>query len=525
MTLTENNCTNDLQDKWPTLIVGAGTVGLFLAHELMKKGEKIVLIEAGGDTIQSFHSNEYKSIGHSLDGVSIGRTKGIGGTSNLWGGQLTEFIENDIDEKGALGQPLWPISWNEVNRYYLETYNKLGFSNSWKNNKEKLSSSEQEKYLELFYTRWIKQPNFKYHFLHELMNSNLVTIILNATVTNMFFTDRECYSIEIIKNGRKERIDEFKRLVLANGTIEICRLLLISLKSKNCPFMSNRWIGKYFQDHINLRVGQIIKPSRSFFERFSNIVRDGEKLQPKIRIRSNKEDNNYLGISGIFTFDSNVAHHIDNIKQFGKAILGQSKEKHRLIDLVKMFIKMTRAIPQIILIIYNYIKHNRIYIPYNSKVTLAIQAQQISIPESSISLSDDEYDDFGRPKVLVNWQIDGNEFNNIRDFCNKIREYLNENGFGNLQFTKWFEDECINHRGIWIKQIFDSYHQAGGAIMSNSNDYGVVDWNLKVHDTNNVFVCGACVLPTSSSGNTGLTALALTLRLAGYLTKKQEVKQ
>jgi len=512
-----NNNKSD-GNEHPIVIIGAGTIGLFLAHELMRRGERIIIIEAGGDTIQPFHSNEYENVGHSLSGISIGRTKGIGGTSNLWGGQLTEFIENDIDENGCYGQPKWLIAWDELNKYYQETYKKLGFKNDWNNNKQTLTETGQNEQLELFYTRWIKQPNFKFHFLDELRNSGLVTIIPKTIVTNLHFKNGGCDLIEIIKNGKKDNIEDFKCVILANGTIEICRLLLNSMQSDTCPYARNSWVGKYFQDHINLRVGQIINPSKTFFNRVSNVIQAGEKLQPKIRIRNSNNDENYLGISGIFTFDNNVAHHIDNIKQFSKAILGQSKEKLRVVELLKMMLKMTRAVPQIILIIYNYIKNNRIYVPYNSKVTLAIQAQQISNPDSNISLSTKDCDDYGRPKALVNWHIDGREFIKIRAFCDNVKKYLNENEYGDLEYEKWFETECSNPTGDWVNQVFDSYHQAGGAIMSESDEYGVVDKDLKIHKTRNAFVCGACALPTSSSGNTGLTALALAYRLADHLT-------
>ncbi len=514
----ENNSDQELTVAKPTVIIGAGTVGLLLAHALMKKGEKIVLIETGGDNIQAFNSNEYESIGHPLSGVSIGRTKGMGGTTNLWGGQLTEFIKNDIDEKNVLGQPSWPISWDELDPYYEAVYKELGLNSQWKDQTERLSSTAASQYLEIFHTRWLKQPNFKSHFLQDLVDSSLVKIMQQATVTNLSYEQNKCCSIEVNKQGNIEHLNNFKRVILANGTIEICRLLLISARSADCPYAANNFIGQFFQDHINLRVGQVTHPSKKFFGRFSNIIRNGEKFQPKIRINDDRPDKNFLGISGIFSFDSKVAHHLDNFKQFSKSILGRSQQKTGLKGKFKMFTKLIRATPQIVLIIYNYVKNNRIYVPFNSKVTLNIQAQQISNSNSGISLSPSEVDNMGRPKAIVNWQIDGREFINIRDYCLKVREHLDEHGWGHLQFEKWFDGECVHMDGSWKKQIFDSYHQAGGTIMSETFESGVVDRNLKIHETDNVYVCGASVMPTSSYANTTLTALALSLRLADQLS-------
>lgn len=506
-----------MTDRLPTVIVGAGTVGLFLAHELIQRGQKVILIEAGNDTIQSFKQNEYSSIGHAHNGVSIGRAKGIGGTSNLWGGQLAEFREADIDQKGAFGQPSWPLSWEELHKYYPATYKKLGFSTIEPPQTEKLLMDAHDEILEIFYTRWMKQPNFKYHFQKDLMSSDLLTFYRDTVVTNLKFENEKCISIEVNRNGLPEAVKGFSRVILANGTIEICRLLLISKKSENCPYKVNPWIGRYLQDHLNMVVGRIIGPSKTIFGRFANIIRNGEKLQPKIRMSTLKSNGKYIGISGFFAFESNVSHHLDNVKQFGKSLLGMSQQRVGVTGTLKMIWKLMQAMPQIIMIIYYYLKKNRIYVPFSSTITLTLQAQQISNVKSSITLSDGEMDDLRRPKAVVNWQIDGREFGEISNFCSAIDRYLMINGLGKLKLEKWFSQERVRQDGSWLNQVSDVYHQAGGTIMSESSDSGVVDKNLRMHNSSNIYVCGASVLPTSGYANTTLTVLALTLRLADHL--------
>ena len=509
-----------MEGSLPIVIIGAGTVGLLLAHELMQKGEKIILIEAGGDSFQPFNSNEYTNIGHGHNGVSMGRTRGMGGTTNLWGGQLAEFIPHDINAKQSMGQPAWPIAWEEFCGYYSAVYKKLGFSVSSPIASEKLASTAHQADLEIFYTRWLKQPNFKNHFLAELENSELVTIYKNTVVTNLHFQEKKCRSITVNKNGKTEEITEFGKIILTHGTIEICRLLLIAARSGDCPFAKNPWIGKYFQDHINVRVGRVTKASRSFFKRFSNIIMNGEKLQPKIRINNIPAGEAYLGICGIFSFDSKVSGHLDNFKQFSKAILSRSHQKAGFKDKLKLFGKVIRGTPQIMVLIYHYIKNNRIYVPFRSTVSLNLQTQQVSIEGSNISLAENDYDPIGRPKAIINWQIDGREFASISRFCFDVREYLSSNGLGNLEFEKWFEEESAKPTGNWLKQVSDVYHQAGCTIMSDNSDTGVVNDDLKLHDTENLFVCGAAVMPTSSFANTTLTALALAMRLADHLKER-----
>ena len=152
------------------VVVGGGTMGLFLAHELMLRGKKIILIESGNEQAQSFDQDEFINLGHAHTGIAIGRAKGVGGTTNLWGGQLTQFLPIDIESKSNFGQPDWIISWEELNKYYSKAYKKLGFPEEVSDYVEKLETSFG-KTLEFFYTHWLKQPNFKNHFYKELKES------------------------------------------------------------------------------------------------------------------------------------------------------------------------------------------------------------------------------------------------------------------------------------------------------------------------------------------------------------------
>ena len=65
----------------------------------------------------------------------------------------------------------------------------------------------------------------------------------------------------------------------------------------------------------------------------------------------------------------------------------------------------------------------------------------------------------------------------------------------------------------------DGIHQSGTARIAKSPDLGVVDYNLKVFGTNNVYVCSGAVFPTSGQANTTFFMSVLAVRLANYLAK------
>jgi hypothetical protein len=230
----------------PIVIVGAGTAGLYLANQLVLKGKNVLLLEAGNMSISSFHGSEYKSVGHKNNGITIGRSKGIGGTSNLWGGQLAEFTEDEFKGSNSFNQPIWPFEWEELNEYYDLVYAALGLGVKRPNKSRLYESCEGENnYLEKFYSRWLRVPSFKKLYYDVLKESSQFKVICNAVLDSLEFNNDVCCSLTYIENGVKKKITDFESLVLANGTLEIVRSLLISAKKDNVPFKNNKLIGSY----------------------------------------------------------------------------------------------------------------------------------------------------------------------------------------------------------------------------------------------------------------------------------------
>lgn len=61
------------------------------------------------------------------------------------------------------------------------------------------------------------------------------------------------------------------------------------------------------------------------------------------------------------------------------------------------------------------------------------------------------------------------------------------------------------------------FHPAGGCRMSRQPAEGVVDSDCRVFGTDNLYVAGASVFPTSGAGNPTLTIVALSLRLGDHI--------
>jgi hypothetical protein len=491
------------------VIIGGGTCGLYLANALLEQGFAICIIESGDSNWRSFNHQEYSVHGQKHNGISIGRCIGFGGTSNLWGGQMIEFDECDFS-RTSFNQPNWPIEYAELEPYYLKVRDKLsiprfsnplGFRNYTHPNGE----------ITPIYTSWLSTTNFKSVFYDKIVANSSATILPSHTVHNIEFSEKKATVINSINNNTTYRISGFSKIILANGTIEISRLLL-NLKRTNLLLSNNQNIGSYFQDHIELELGEL-KPTKKFFKLFSNGYSNGKKYQVKLNYIS-KNTKETISLTGVFNFQNKMNDHFDLLKQFGKSLLGFTPEKKiKLREIPKIGYSLIKVLPQVTRIIFTYWKHNKIYVPFGGNVIVKVQAQQISKKSSNIELDDSKE---LLPKVKLNWQIDGREYYLIKDFAETLTNYFEEFNLGVFEKNDLFIklDHVPNQ---FYLNISDTYHASGGAIMGINENTSVVSSNCLVHNTENLFVCGPAVMPTSGSANTGLTMLALAERLVTHI--------
>ena len=90
---------NDITD---FLICGGGLLGIYLCAGLQKKfpNNKITVIERGSASWRMPGNDGINFSKQYNRSVTEGRAFGLGGTSNLWGGQLVKFDEIDFIRPG-----------------------------------------------------------------------------------------------------------------------------------------------------------------------------------------------------------------------------------------------------------------------------------------------------------------------------------------------------------------------------------------------------------------------------------------
>ena len=503
-----------------TVIIGSGAIGLYAASELAKRGKRVLVVESGGAHLGGFAADSYSSIGVPHDGISVARSRSLGGTTNLWGGQLVEFQPVDFEGRDWLPGSAWPVKYGEISPFYCKAYENLGLQREthdddavWKSVSEERPQIGGE--FEVFLTRWLKIPSFAILFAKQYETSEKFSVLTGYTVIGFEGSGERVTAVRVVDMAGKRHTIGGETFILAAGTIENSRLMLHALADESwpCPWRQNQNIGKYFLDHLGCKAATV-KPNdtRKFFDTFCTIWRNGHKYQPKFRLRNEiLAHDPILNIQGLFGFESSVSENLVYLKQFVKAAV-YSRKIENVGDVFKNVAACSRYL---VPLMWRYVRDHRVFVPSASKISLLLQAEQAPTAESCIRLDRSVTDANGMPRIILDWRLGGNEQASIAEFARRADAALQRAGLATLEIDPSLKTMDPN----FMVNVKDTYHQAGGTVMGASEQDGVVDRNLNVFGTANLYVGGASTFRTVSNANTTFTALAFTTRLVEHLCK------
>ena len=451
------------------VIIGSGPASISLALALEKKNKKSLIIEAGGWDYDEKDQHNFSGevIGHNYFPLNTTHMRYFGGTSNAWGGYCRPLDEIDFKD--------WPIYKSDLIEFEDEAKNILNIKNKFEN-KNILNSNFNISNLEQ------SDVNFSTKFKDIILNSSNIFLLLNTTLTEI----NGKKNVETIKIKSNNEIHELKilNLIVGCGGIENSRILLWSRFKSKSNFLQNLKIGNYWMEHPTGYVGHFIGD-----------INKVEKLK-------------YFGSNSHITPSNNFLkkNMINNLNfSFFKTPPHQNKYFRILDDFACLAPNFSKKFIESLPI------DSRLHCNYSILATV----EQKPNFNNRIELSSSIKDDFGIPKTKLYWNINN-------DFTNSIRVSLTELG-------KNFIDSDIGRIGIdnYVfknkvpDDIYGNYHHMGGTRISLDSSNGVVDKNLKVHNTNNLYVIGSSVFPSAGWVNPTFTIVQLSLRLSKYLTQNK----
>ncbi|GGY41866.1 GMC oxidoreductase [Parvularcula lutaonensis] len=480
-----------LSGPYDLCVAGTGPAGMTVALKVAAAGGRVLLLEGGGlgPTPESRAVYEGRNVGTVPYGhIETCRLRQFGGTSGHWAGRCAIFDRVDFEQRDIFDLPGWPISYDETYRHLDEA-------------KSILDIPDAELTLEPA-TPWAEGPfrigayamspptRFGVKYKAELEASGNIDCLYNANVTDLRLDENgERISAVVITgyDGREE-IVEAAEFVIAFGAMENARFLL-NANTQRTEGLGNQndMVGRTFMEHFNVDFGKVLTTDERFWSEF--VEEDGRTppLMPTVAKMQDADIGN-----GIITMISAAQQ-----RYYGR--LAPYREARRAII---CGVKPLRA----------RVQENDSSLTCKDEYFIGTLTEQVPNRESRILVDPDDRDQFGKPKLLLQYEVTDQDWKTIESHAFELGKLLAGKDIARLRVREGLLDRTIG--------VGAHCHHMGTTRMSDDAKDGVVDKDCRVHGIPNLYMAGASVFPTGGGVNPTLTLVSLAVRLGEHLNAK-----
>lgn len=516
--------TIPLNDSEAVVIIGSGAGGGTLAHELTRRGFKVVLLEAGKrQSTQTFsqvpgeafrqltwldtrtQSGDW-GVKRDFPGLPVWHCKTVGGTTVHWTAATPRLQPWELLAKSTYGNLPgtslidWPLSYDELETYYQRAEARMGVTR--RNGVPGLPASNNFK---VMYAAATKAGYKQVHTGHLAINSRafdgrgfciqqgfcvqgckmaakwstLYTEIPRAEATGNLDlrTESTACRIEHDDSGRvssvvyrdpqgREQRQKARIVCIAGNAIETTRLLLLSESSKFPHGLANSsgQVGRNYCHQITGFVWAIFdKPVYSWRgATIAGVIEDEARNDPS------------RGFVGGYRLEL-VTLDLPTFPLVGLPY-GWGRDFASIID------------------------------DYRNLSGMFINGEDLPRPENRITLNTEVKDAFGLPVANVHVDEHAND------------RALRKHAKG--QMTKMYQ--ALGAKRIVLGPVPPATHNLCTARMSSRPEDGVTDRWGQTHEIKNLFISDGSVLSTPGCANPTLTIVALALRQAEFIAAESK---
>ncbi|HEX3954679.1 MAG TPA: GMC family oxidoreductase [Stellaceae bacterium] len=531
---------------FPVVVVGAGPAGIVLALELRRRGVDVVLLAGGLDGFDAnFQALADADIAdpatHSEMHYAVRRA--LGGTSLLWGGRCVPFDDIDFAARPQIGADGWPVDAAEIAPWYDQA---MAYLDAGANVFSVPLSPSPEPGDARFdrVERWSNGRNMRRLHAKALQEDSRLRVCLGAVATG-FDIDPASGRVTALRvadrDGQRRRVPA-RAFVLACGGLETTRLMLAARLDRPLLFGGTAGVlGRYYMGHIEGRIAEIVFTSALPDTEFAFAIDQGGRYFRR-RITIAAETQQRDGLLNLSAWPDNPplgdARHGSAILSLaclalatpglGALLAAEAIRRKHLkrgaLDvgghLANIFRDLPQATREAAKFLYGrFVAQPRIpgFFLLNKarRYTFLYHAEQAPNPASAVTLAE-QRDALGMPRLRIDLRFGEIDGQSVVASHRIIDAELRRTGLGRLEYA-YDENERVAQV---LAQATDGFHQIGTTRMSTVPAMGVVDRDLRVHGTPNLYVASSSVFPTSSQANPTLLLAAFSARLAAHLAER-----
>lgn len=508
-------------------IVGAGAAGLSLARRLVSRGHTVALVESGALDYEAETARlaAGSCVGEPYYALDDARLRLFGGTTAIWGGRCAELDEIDFERRDWVPFSGWPFDKATLAPWYEQAWASLGMRRPapGRSNGRQLGRVPQWLEGDFRIAWWMfdrKADRFGHAAQSDLLDRPEITVLLHATATELRLQAHGNGIDEIrIASLRGHRgCVRARHYVLAAGGLENPRLLLASHAQRGTGLgNAHDLVGRFFMEHPHARGGRLhTRASWSFLRAFGSTHSHGRAecaamLCPSQRLQHDRQILNTSFVPRLRPHPDSrpsMTHALYKaIKTRANPTLGARRVWHGTRTMVRWLKRSTDPLR-----------------PWMRLRTgagglyLSVRAEQAPNLDSRVFLSE-ERDALGMPRLVLDWRLSELDKRTVRLMAGALHTRLQDADIGSVALPEWLRtnDRRWEFDPLISRHAIGGYHHMGTTRMADSPRAGVVDRDGKVHGTDNLWIAGSSVFPTSGWANPTLTIIALSLRLAERL--------
>jgi choline dehydrogenase-like flavoprotein len=537
------------------VVVGSGPMGIVVALELADAGHRVLLVESGELKFDQAAQDLARQAGndpwHVPSDLAVRRQ--LGGTSATWGGRCVPFDPIDFEPRPAITDAVWPVEHGEMARHLRRAcewcqcgrpvFSALELPELA--DRSMIPGFPDGDVLTTSLERWALPTRFGRFYRKRLEESQRLEVITGLTCTHIacdpatgavdHLALRSLTGLQATARGRF--------YVLAAGGLGATRLLMASNDvHRDGIGNASGHLGRWYMAHVEARVARVhlsTPPESTIYGH----ERDADGVYVRRRFTFSRDLQRRKGLpnatiwfvnppmgdpahgsgilSGVYlTLVSPLGRFMlaEAIRQAGTKTSGPVRKRDHLRNIVRDLKPAARF--ALSFSYRRFLKPGRkapgFFVRSAANVyPLDYHGEHRPNPDSRVVLTT-ERDALGVPRIRTEMRFSDEDIASVEQAMRELDAALRDAGVGHLEFL--FDDIAAGVNECLLRS--SGYHQTGTTRMAADAADGVVDADLAVFGTENLFVASTSTFPTSSQANPTLTGVAFAVRLADHLAGK-----